>query len=134
VACAAVADYRPLTVAERKLKKHSENMDLELTRNPDILAGVAALPEAPFTLGFAAETERPVEQAEEKRLAKGVKAIAANLVGAREGGFERDENALTLIWQGGRKELPMMEKGRLAEVLVAELMEIYGKTDSTENT
>ena len=134
VACAAVADYRPLTVAERKLKKQQENMDLELTRNPDILAGVAALAEAPFTLGFAAETERPVEQAEEKRLAKGVKAIAANLVGAREGGFERDENALTLIWQGGRKEFPMMEKGRLAEVLVAELMEIYGKTDSTENT
>ncbi len=135
VACAAVADYRPLAVARQKLKKQRESMDIKLTRNPDILTAVAALPRPPFTLGFAAETERPIEQAEQKRRVKGVKIMAANLVGAAEGGFERDENALTLLWEGGRrKELPMMQKDRLADALVTEIVEIYGKADSTEDS
>jgi phosphopantothenoylcysteine decarboxylase/phosphopantothenate--cysteine ligase len=127
VACAAVADYRPLEVMARKIKKQAQRLRIELIRNPDILAEVAAMDVAPFTLGFAAETERPVEQAEQKRISKGVDAIAANLVAAAEGGFERDENALTLLWEGGRKQLPMMEKGLLADELVKQMAEIYAK-------
>jgi phosphopantothenoylcysteine decarboxylase/phosphopantothenate--cysteine ligase len=133
VACAAVADYRPALVVEQKIKKQAENLDIALVRNPDILAEVAALPGAPFCVGFAAETERPVAYAEEKRRAKGVDMIAANLVAADSGGFERDENALTVLWQDGRRELPMMDKGRLAEALVELIVECYEPTDSTEN-
>lgn len=125
VGCAAVADYRPDSVAEQKIKKSNDRMEIHLVRNPDILAGVAALPAPPFTVGFAAETQDPEGYAEKKRVAKRVDMIAANLVGAREGGFERDENALTLLWQGGREQLPMDDKVRLAEKLVTLIAEHY---------
>ncbi len=100
-------------------------MSLALTRNPDILADVAALAEAPFTVGFAAETEALSEGAKHKRVAKGVDMIAANLVGGKRGGFERDENALSVLWEGGRKELPMDSKSILAERLVELIVERY---------
>ncbi|WP_029133648.1 bifunctional phosphopantothenoylcysteine decarboxylase/phosphopantothenate--cysteine ligase CoaBC [Sedimenticola selenatireducens] len=125
VGCAAVADYRPDAVADQKIKKNSDRMEIRLVRNADILAGVAALPDAPFTVGFAAETQDPEEYAEKKRIAKRVNMIAANLVGARQGGFERDENALTLIWDGGREQLPMTDKVSLAEKLVSLIAEHY---------
>lgn len=119
VGCAAVADYRPDVVAEQKIKKSSDRMEIRLIRNPDILAAVAALADAPFTVGFAAETQDPEAYAEKKRVAKRVNMIAANLVGAEQGGFERDENALTLLWEGGRERLPMADKAQLAEKLVS---------------
>lgn len=125
VGCAAVADYRPDVVADQKIKKTSDRMEIRLVRNPDILATVAGLPDAPFTVGFAAETQDPEGYAEKKRVAKRVNMIAANLVGAEQGGFERDENALTLLWEGGRKRLPMADKAQLAEQLVALIAEHY---------
>ncbi|HEB96823.1 MAG TPA: bifunctional phosphopantothenoylcysteine decarboxylase/phosphopantothenate--cysteine ligase CoaBC [Sedimenticola thiotaurini] len=125
VACAAVADYRPRVVAGEKIKKRDETLGLELVRNPDILARVAALPAPPFTVGFAAETSDPVARAEEKRRRKGVDMIAANLVGAAEGGFERDDNALTVLWEGGHRELPLSGKRQLADRLVALIAERY---------
>jgi phosphopantothenoylcysteine decarboxylase/phosphopantothenate--cysteine ligase len=131
VACAAVADYRPAAVAPGKIKKRQEVLDLNLVRNPDILAQVAALPGTPFTVGFAAETERVAEQAEAKRRAKGVDMMAANLVGTEQGGFERDENALTLLWEGGRRELPMAGKEALAQTLVAVIAEQYNEKNPT---
>lgn len=131
VACAAVADYRPAERAQGKIKKSQEALDLSLVRNPDILAQVAALPDGPFTVGFAAETERVAEQAEAKRRAKGVDMIAANLVGAEQGGFERDENALTLLWEGGCRELPMASKELLAQALVAIITEQYNEKNPT---
>ncbi len=131
VGCAAVADYRPAAVADQKIKKTDKNpeMEVKLVRNPDILAGVASLPKAPFTVGFAAETEEPEAYAEKKRISKGVDMIAANLVGTDEGGFERDENALTVIWEGGRQSLPMADKSQLAQQLVTLIAEHYEKTD-----
>ncbi|MCP4285456.1 MAG: bifunctional phosphopantothenoylcysteine decarboxylase/phosphopantothenate--cysteine ligase CoaBC [Gammaproteobacteria bacterium] len=125
VGCAAVADYRPAMVVEQKIKKTAQKRDIELVRNPDILANVAASAEAPFTVGFAAETERPVAYAQEKRKAKGVDMIAANLVAAAEGGFERDENALIVLWEGGREDLPMTDKSHLAELLVNQVLINY---------
>ena len=59
--------------------------------------------------------------------------IAANLVGAAEGGFEKDENSLTVLWEGGRVILPMSEKRRLAEALVEQIAKQYEKTDTAEN-
>ena len=127
VACAAVADYRPSGVADQKIKKNQEEMEIHLVKNRDILASVAARATPPFTVGFAAETQQHIEYAEKKRLAKGVDMIAANLVGGSQGGFERDENALTVLWEGGRKELPMGPKRILAEQLAALIVDRYEK-------
>jgi phosphopantothenoylcysteine decarboxylase/phosphopantothenate--cysteine ligase len=134
VACAAVADYRPREVANRKIKKSEERLQIDLTRNPDILAQVAAGAEAPFTVGFAAETERPAEQGEEKRRAKGADMIAANLVAGEQGGFEREENALSVIWEGGRQDLSMAPKERLAQELVSIITEQFYEKNRTEDS
>lgn len=121
IAAAAVADYRPQETAIHKLKKQATSMQLGLQRTPDILAAVAALHPAPFTLGFAAETERLAEHARSKRMAKSVDMIAANLVNLPGQGFESDENALTLYWEGGEHSLPRMSKTQLARELIVQL-------------
>jgi len=118
ISVAAVADYRSRTVADQKLKKSAESMSLELERNPDILAAVAALPEAPFTVGFAAETEKLAENARQKRRTKHVDMIAANAV-CNGQGFDREDNALQLFWEGGGQALPLNSKGQLARQLIA---------------
>jgi len=132
VASAAVADYRPASAAGQKIKKHADALQVKLVRNPDILAEVAALPDAPFTVGFAAETERLTEYAEAKRRAKGIDMIAANKVG--DGlGFEVDRNALLVLWEGGSQELPRMDKGRLAARLVQLITErLYAHTPAED--
>jgi phosphopantothenoylcysteine decarboxylase/phosphopantothenate--cysteine ligase len=117
ISVAAVADYRPATVAPQKLKKESAENSLDLIRNPDILAAVAALPDAPFTAGFAAETEAVETHAQAKRLAKGVDMIAANRVGAGLG-FDSEENALHVFWEAGEQVLPVTGKGKLARQLL----------------
>ncbi len=135
VACAAVADYRPETAATQKIKKRSEQLELTLIKNPDILAEAAARAAPPFTVGFAAETEQLIGHAQKKRRLKRVDMIAANLVGAEQGGFERDENALTVLWEGGSKNLPMVGKEKLAQSLVATITERYhAKKHSTKNS
>ena len=133
VATAAVADYRPATAAPRKIKKGGESLVLELQRNPDILAAVAALQHRPYTLGFAAETERLEEHARRKRRDKGVDMIAANLVDAAEGGFERADNALSLFWEGGEQQLPLNDKLRLAREIIHILSEHFYARAGIEN-
>ncbi|MEW8404008.1 MAG: bifunctional phosphopantothenoylcysteine decarboxylase/phosphopantothenate--cysteine ligase CoaBC [Candidatus Thiodiazotropha taylori] len=125
VGVAAVADYRPRQAADEKIKKDRESVTLELVKNPDILAEVASLEGAPFCVGFAAETENVEAYAEAKRQAKGLDLIAANQVAAKEGGFESDQNALLLLWHGGREVLPMMSKHQLARQLVERISEQY---------
>ncbi|EGV52067.1 bifunctional phosphopantothenoylcysteine decarboxylase/phosphopantothenate--cysteine ligase CoaBC [Candidatus Endoriftia persephone] len=134
VGVAAVADYRPREMAQQKIKKQQTVMTLELERNPDILADVAAAEDPPFTVGFAAETQNVKAYAEEKRRAKRIDLIAANRVAAAEGGFERDENALTLLWEGGGESLPMMLKSELAARLAARIAERYHARTQQENS
>jgi phosphopantothenoylcysteine decarboxylase/phosphopantothenate--cysteine ligase len=134
VGVAAVADYRPLTVAENKIKKGQSEMTITLQRNPDILADVAALESGPFTVGFAAETEQLEHYAEQKRVAKNIDLIAANNVGAEMGGFECSDNALLLLWCGGKREFPMMPKPQLAKQLAATIAERYHAKNTTQNT
>ena len=117
VACAAVADYRPSQAADRKIKKGGGVLTLELVPNPDILSEVSALPDRPFCVGFAAETNDVEAYAEEKRRAKGLDMIAANQVGVSLG-FETDDNALLVLWEGGRQVLPTQSKSQLAGQLV----------------
>jgi len=124
IAVAAVADYRPQAVAEQKLKKSAEHLVLELERNPDILATVAAHANAPFTVGFAAETESVELSARHKLQAKSLDMIAANRVGA-DLGFDADDNALQVFWEGGSAALEQTRKSRLARQLVALVADRY---------
>jgi len=123
IATAAVADYRPLSVAQSKIKKKSEQMTLEMTRTTDILATVAARADRPFVVGFAAETDAVEQHAREKLLRKNLDMIAANEVGAAKA-FDCEDNALLVLWRGGgRAELPRASKQELATALVALIAE-----------
>ena len=118
IAVAAVADYRPAAVAEHKMKKKSERMKIELIRNPDILAYVAAMKRAPFTVGFAAETENAVANARQKLKAKGADVMAANQVADDDSVFGNDENSVTLIDKDGEAVLAKTDKYRLAVQII----------------
>lgn len=122
IGCAAVADYRPKEQASNKIKKGQEILQLELVRNPDILSQIADLPDKPFIVGFAAETEKLLQNAESKRLRKGMDMVAANLVG-KQLGFDAEENALHLLWEGGELRLDRMGK----ETLAVELVNVIGE-------
>ncbi len=124
VSAAAVGDFRPSEVAPQKLKKSGAGgLELALVQNPDILAEVAALPaRRPFVVGFAAETENVETYARGKLERKNLDMIAANRVGA-DCGFERDDNALLLLWADGREELAQADKRALARALVARIVE-----------
>ena len=125
IGAAAVADYRPAEPAPSKLKKTNEQLTLELVRNPDIVQSVAALVGRPFTVGFAAETDQLEAHARGKLETKRLDMVAANLVAAGRGGFEDENNALLVLWDGGRRSLPMMPKTRLAMALAELIAERY---------
>lgn len=118
IAAAAVADYRQAKVAPQKIKKGSkQSLGLKLTRTTDILAEVAARKPRPFTVGFAAETEKLEVHAREKLSKKGLDMVAANLVGKGRG-FDRDDNQLTVYTAAGKTELGHASKLVLARKLV----------------
>ncbi|HET7299797.1 MAG TPA: bifunctional phosphopantothenoylcysteine decarboxylase/phosphopantothenate--cysteine ligase CoaBC [Oleiagrimonas sp.] len=126
IAAAAVGDYRPRDTAEQKIKKQRDSADftLALTENPDILMAVTALPDPPFVVGFAAETNDVETYARDKLERKKLDMIAANQVG--EGlGFECADNALTVYWPGGEKVLPRADKASLARALLVCIGERY---------
>ena len=117
IAAAAVADYSPENPAGQKIKKSDDNMRLDLSRAPDVLASVARREDRPFVVGFAAETENLEANARGKLERKGLDMIAANLVGPGKG-FDVDENALEVIWRDGQKTLAAAPKTELAKTLV----------------
>ncbi|MHB8535572.1 MAG: bifunctional phosphopantothenoylcysteine decarboxylase/phosphopantothenate--cysteine ligase CoaBC [Sulfuricaulis sp.] len=127
IGVAAVADYRPSQIADNKIKKDAQNITLELTRNPDILASIAALKPAPFTVGFAAETEDVEQRARRKRESKNLDLIAANRVGTNLG-FGSEENSLLLIGQDGVTPLPIQPKTQLARALIRHIAVKYHAT------
>ncbi|MFZ5533877.1 MAG: bifunctional phosphopantothenoylcysteine decarboxylase/phosphopantothenate--cysteine ligase CoaBC [Pseudomonadota bacterium] len=131
IAAAAVADYRPVTRAADKIKKNGEPLTLSLEPTPDILAEVAGRPDRPFTVGFAAETERLAEYAEAKRRRKNLDMIAANQVDDRGLGFDSDDNALTVFWSGGSLALPRQSKRALASALLAVIAERMGRISAS---
>ncbi|MEO0576215.1 MAG: bifunctional phosphopantothenoylcysteine decarboxylase/phosphopantothenate--cysteine ligase CoaBC [Pseudomonadota bacterium] len=118
ISAAAVSDYRPAAYAENKVKKSTESLALELTRNPDILAGVARRDDPPFAVGFAAETQKLKEHALGKLSAKGLDMIIANKVGEKLA-FDQDDNAVTVFWQGGEQAFELQDKTTLAGELLA---------------
>ncbi|WP_220492568.1 bifunctional phosphopantothenoylcysteine decarboxylase/phosphopantothenate--cysteine ligase CoaBC [Shewanella sp. SR43-8] len=118
IGCAAVADYRIAAVADQKIKKSAEQMQLALVRNPDILAAVAQHAIRPFTVGFAAETNDVEQYARGKLQRKKLDMIAANDVSIQGLGFNADSNALQVFWQDGSQQLPATDKLTLARQLL----------------
>jgi phosphopantothenoylcysteine decarboxylase/phosphopantothenate--cysteine ligase len=130
VATAAVSDYCAATVANEKIKKTSAALTLELARTPDILATIGHSAKPPFLVGFAAETDNVERNALIKLTGKKLDMIAANKVG--DGlAFDKDDNALTVYWSGGQRELCLCSKRDLAEQLVNLIAERYRAKIST---
>jgi len=118
LATAAVADHRPTVTADHKIKKSTEEIHLTLVKNPDIVASVAEHDKRPFTVGFAAETQDVIEYAQGKLKSKKLDMIATNDVSGTNVGFNSDNNALTVIWPGGHKVLPLASKAQIAKQLI----------------
>jgi phosphopantothenoylcysteine decarboxylase/phosphopantothenate--cysteine ligase len=120
IAVAAVADYRSQAPADEKIKKTGDTLTLELIRNPDILAEVAALENAPFCVGFAAETESLEQHARGKLANKRLNLIAANHVADKHSPvFGSDSNALEVFWpDGGHRSIPRAPKTDIAQALL----------------
>lgn len=119
IAVAAVADYRVANASAEKLKKTpGQAPTLTLTENPDILASVAALPSAPFCVGFAAESHNLLAHAQAKRERKRVPLLVANLAQHAMGA---DDNEIVLLDDHGQHPLPRMDKTGAARAIVAHL-------------
>ena len=114
IGVAAVADYSPAEPSAQKIKKSTSSRNLALTPNKDILAEVASLPNAPFCVGFAAESENLLEYAEAKRKAKKLPLIVANLITDAMGS---DENSVTLLDKNGAHPIPRAPKTEVAKLL-----------------
>ncbi len=125
IATAAVADYRPLACADQKLKKSQQNMSLALVRNPDTLAAIAGRAEAPFTVGFAAETTDVIRYATDKLTRKHLNMIVANDVSRAGVGFNGDENAVTAVWAGGQQVFGQETKVNLSGKLITLIAEHF---------
>ena len=127
IMAAAVADYRPSQVADQKIKKTDADLSIPLQRTADILKSVAEIRKSgypKFVVGFAAETENLLENAQAKLHAKGLDLIAANDVSAADAGFTTDTNRVTLLFVDGRQEtLPLMTKIEVAERIIQEIVE-----------
>jgi phosphopantothenoylcysteine decarboxylase/phosphopantothenate--cysteine ligase len=118
IAAAAVADFQPVTVAKQKIKKQGGHVKLELEPAPDIIKSVADMAKHPFVVGFAAETNDVEDNARIKLKRKKLDMIAANEVG--DGiAFDCEDNALTVIWPGGKMEVARGPKIDVARELIA---------------
>jgi phosphopantothenoylcysteine decarboxylase/phosphopantothenate--cysteine ligase len=115
ISVAAVADYSPVQTSTQKIKKSKSSLTIELKPNKDILAEVASLPNAPFCVGFAAESENLLVHAEAKRQAKKLPLIVANLISESMG---KDENSVTLLDDKGAHSLPRANKELVAQHLL----------------
>ena len=130
IKAAAVADYRPVTVAENKIKKSPGDMSIALERTTDILAWLGEhRREGQVLCGFAMETEHMVEHAKEKLTRKHVDMIAANNVKVAGAGFGTDTNVVTLITEDGVEELAKMSKEEVASRIVDALLRLRGNME-----
>jgi phosphopantothenoylcysteine decarboxylase/phosphopantothenate--cysteine ligase len=127
VGTAAVADYRPVERAARKIKKKNSSLDLKLERTTDILQAVArSAQDKLLVIGFAAETENVLNNAREKLLSKGLDAIVANDVTVSNGGFESSLNSVTILLRGEEApvQLPLMPKTEVANRILDEVVRL----------
>jgi len=125
IGVAAVADYRVAQARSHKIKKSADNLTVELVPNPDILAYVAALPKPPFCVGFAAESENLRAYAAQKRAAKKLPLLAANLA---QNAIGADDNELILFDDAGEHLLPRADKLTQARALLSHMMKLKGRS------
>ena len=118
IGCAAVADYKAAHIAPQKIKKQGGEVQLTLTKNPDIIASVAAQTPRPYMVGFAAETENVEQYARTKLQKKGLDLIAANDVSQPDIGFHSEKNALTVFWDSGSEQIATANKTIVANQLL----------------
>jgi len=118
IAAAAVADYRPLQIAQQKIKKSGEQMQMALIKNPDIVATIAQLEKKPFVVGFAAETQDVATYARGKLVNKNLDMIIANDVSNTDIGFNSDNNSVTVFWGENQQDFPRMAKSALSNELI----------------
>ena len=120
IGTAAVSDYSPAHINESKLKKDGSNaaMTLELKENQDILKSVSELKERPYVVGFAAETEDLIENAEKKLKNKKLDLIVANDVSDKEIGFDSDQNEVTLITHKGKELIQRQNKKKISKKII----------------
>jgi phosphopantothenoylcysteine decarboxylase/phosphopantothenate--cysteine ligase len=124
ICAAAVADYRPVNVAEQKIKKSGERLSIELERTPDILAAVGRMKGERVVVGFAAETEQVVANARKKLTDKGADLIAANDVTASDAGFDVATNRIILVTGDEAVELPLASKREAANWILDAALKI----------
>ena len=132
IQAAAVADYRPAVAANHKIKKKKgQEMILTLVENPDVAKAVGSMKKAGQTLvGFAAETDHLLEYAQEKLSKKNLDLIVANDVTREGAGFNTDTNIATLISKTGSRDLPLMSKRELADIILNSVIEIRNGSQS----
>lgn len=120
IAVAAVADWKVANRSDQKIKKQSadDKLSLEFEQNPDILASVASLPNRPYCVGFAAESENLIAYGESKRRKKNIPLLVGN-IGPQA--FGQDYNELVLFDESGHVKLPPANKHSLAQQLIAEI-------------
>jgi phosphopantothenoylcysteine decarboxylase / phosphopantothenate---cysteine ligase len=123
IMAAAVADYAPASAATAKMAKTDAPLTLTLRRTPDILAELGDLRarlggSRPLLVGFAAETDRVLEKAREKRARKQVDLIVANDVSRADRGFEAETNAVTIVGQSGEVDVPLQSKAGVAATIL----------------
>jgi phosphopantothenoylcysteine decarboxylase/phosphopantothenate--cysteine ligase len=126
IASAAVADYRPVTVATQKIKKHADAMTLEMEKNPDIVSAAASEYSDLFVVGFAAETQDVESYARGKLERKNLDAIVANDVSRSDVGFNSDNNEAWWISADTSKAFSIRSKTQLARDIVAAIAEQLG--------
>ena len=124
IGAAAISDYRPKTSVTQKIKKSADTFTLEMVKSPDLLASIAALADGPFTVGFAAETEKLEQYATDKLNRKKLDMIIANLVGEKLC-FDADENEVIVLWQHGREQISRTSKSELVRMLVDVIAGLY---------
>ncbi len=123
IKAAAVADYRPETAENQKIKKSSDTMTLVLTKNPDILAELGKLKTTQFLVGFAAETQELVAHATEKLQKKNLDMLVANDVTLSGAGFDADTNIVKILSKDGSvEELPQMSKTELGRIILDKIL------------
>jgi phosphopantothenoylcysteine decarboxylase/phosphopantothenate--cysteine ligase len=128
VMAAAVADYRPVTVAERKIKRGKAPVELRLEPNPDILNELGRQKDGKFLIGFAAETEELTVNAEKKLREKNLDMIVANNVAEAGSGFDGDTNIATILDRtGAKRSLPLMSKDELADCIYDHFLALKSK-------
>ena len=133
ISTAAVADYRPVHPSGQKIKKTSERLQLEMERTIDVLASVAARPNRPFVVGFAAETESVEHHARAKLVRKNLDMIAANEVSHTKG-FDCEDNHLIVLWREARRDLGAGPKIALARELVQLIANSYAEAREAPGT